>query len=49
MHGGFMAGVEEQDGGGDQLVFGQSGAVFVACGEQLREEILSGHGPALGE
>ena len=49
VHGGFMSGVEEQDRGRDEFVFGQGGAVLIAGGQKLREKILAGGGAAFGE
>ena len=44
-----MAGIEEKNGCGDQLVLGQRGAVVVAGGEKLREKIFAGGGTMFGK
>lgn len=47
--GGFVAGVEEEDGGGDEFVVGERSAFFVASGEELGEEVVGGLAASVGE
>lgn len=47
--GGFVAGVEEEDGGGDKFVVGERGAVRVAGGEELGEKVVLRMPAPLGE
>ena len=47
--GGFVSGVEKEDGGGDEFVVGEGSAVVVAGGEELREEVVAGMTATFGQ